>query len=627
MKPLLIAQSMTDIDDKFILGSMPPPLVPAEKPPRFRFKAPLLIFGSVAAAFSVLLTVSLIVSLVNLGSLNPFAPPNDTEETTVTSEDTEAEQTTESETEPEPEAPTVFSEGLAFQQNPDGTYLVAGIGTCKDSDVAIPPTYEGYPVVGIDEGAFYENSQLTSIYVPGSVTYIGTKAFYKCPALTSVTLAEGVTEIDIMAFYRCPALTSVSLPNSIRNISTSVFSECPALQVNTYDHANYLGNRSNPYIALISCPRIGFSSCEVHENTRVIAGGAFDGCNNLTSISIPNGVISVGFDAFDSCDNLNYNTYDSVRYLGNEENPYVVLTKATSTGITSCSIPEGTRVIMPGAFQSCTKMVSVTIPDGVVFIGKSAFYHCYKLKSVVIPKGVTEIRDSTFYYCTEMTSVTIPDGVTGIGNNAFQNCAIRSISLPDSLTHIGEAAFKESSLEYITLPSSVTSVGNFAFAECSGLSSVTLSENLSVLSESMFYYCVGLTNITIPEGVTRLGMHAFEFCVNLSYVTLPQSLRSIDNGVFRYCSALGSIVIPEGVTSLGQIDVTGFGVFSDCSNLAAVYLPKSLTSISYAPFGSCEKLTRVYYAGSEEEWSSIDKGTMWDACFPLGATLYYNSEP
>ena len=170
MKPLLIAEKMTDIDEKFILGSMPPPLAIAAKPSRSKRKAPLLIFGSFAAALSGVLTVGLIVAFITMGDLNPFAPPADTEETTATSEDTETEHTSDSEA--ETEAPLVYSEGLAFETQPDGTCHVSGMGDCKDTVLVIPPNHEGMPVTAIKGSAFSKCTELTSVIVPDGVTYI-----------------------------------------------------------------------------------------------------------------------------------------------------------------------------------------------------------------------------------------------------------------------------------------------------------------------------------------------------------------------------------------------------------------------------------------------------------------------
>lgn len=626
MKPLLIAQSMTDIDERFILGSMPPPMIlPTETPARAKRRSPLVIFGSIAAALSGVLTVGLVVALLNMWNLNPFTPPDTTTSEDTSAEDTETETVTEAET--EPEAPTVFSEGLDFALHHSGGYVVMGMGACKDADVVIPPTHEGVPVVGINEYAFYENLQLTSVYVPGSVIEIGTNAFTKCKNLIAVTLAEGVSEIGTLAFSGCTALTSITIPNSLTYVNSPAFQDCKALEYTIYDQAKYLGNAKNPHVLLVSCLNRDITACEAHENTRVIAGSAFDRCTKLASITVPDSIVSAGQNAFKGCDGLTYNSKSSALFLGNTENPFVILVSAASTDISGCDIPEGTRVIMPYAFKDCNRMTGVSIPDTVVFIGNSAFYRCEWLNAVSIPAGVTKIRASTFFYCIQMSEVRLPESLTVIEDKAFEDSGVSSIRFPEGLTYIGDAAFKSTWLAQVSLPDSVTFVGEHAFAECGKLTSLKLSAGLSSISAYTFRQCSGLTHAEIPEGVEAIGMHAFESCTSLTSVTFPSSLRRIDNGAFLNCSALTAVTIPEGVTHLGQNDVSGRGVFEDCAKLTAVYLPRSLTFISHGPFGDCTNLESVCYAGSEDEWKTVDTGDAWDACFPLGATLHFNSTP
>ena len=127
--------------------------------------------------------------------------------------------------------------------------------------------------------------------------------------------------------------------------------------------------------------------------------GAFSGCSGLTSITIPDGVTSIGNYAFSGCKNLKYNEYDNALYLGNENNPYLALIKAKTTDITSCTINKKCKVLSNYAFSAFSKLTSITIPDSVTNIGGAAFYNCSGLMSVTIGNGVTSIGDSAFRGC------------------------------------------------------------------------------------------------------------------------------------------------------------------------------------------------------------------------------------
>ena len=640
MKPILIAQKMTEIDERFILGSMPPATA-APKAPRFPALSQFLNSGVGAAVISGVVALGVLVAIVMAGRIEPVTPPVTTDQPPLLTEDSESETPAETETKPE----LAYSQGLEYTKNSEGFYIVSGMGTCKDTDIVIPPTYEDQTVIGIDsffafrsnatitsviipstitrieDGTFRDCTALTSVTLPDTMTEIGTSAFKNCSALTSIVIPDTVIQIGDSAFKNCTALTSVSLSNGIRSIGSNVFFGCSQLEYNKHDNANYLGNEQNPFLAFIRLPSSLRTSCEVHESTKLIADNAFSSCESLTSLTLPDGLEFFGTNYFDNSPNLTYNTYKNAQYLGNESNPYVLLVKATDTSIATCEIPETTKLINHHAFSKC-KLRKIVIPESVIFIGRAAFYQCSQLTDAVILGNVDVIRNDTFYYCTKLTSVTIPDSVIRIEDRAFENSALKSITLPDGLTHIGDEAFRDSHLESIILPDSVTSVGGHAFAECSALTSVNLSKNLSALSPSMFYYCIGLTSVSIPEGVTIIGMHAFDFCIYLNNVTFPSSLRNIENGTFNYCLELQTVIIPEGVTTLGQKDVTGTDVFQGCANLTTVYLPKSITSMG-SLFTHCEKLTNVYYAGSEEEWNNISK----DVRFPKGATIHFNHTP
>ena len=184
-----------------------------------------------------------------------------------------------------------------------------------------------------------------------------------------------------------------------------MFSGCDNLQYNEYSNALYLGNASNPYVALIKAKNTSITTCTINSNTKVIANYAFSNCSKLTSVTIPDSVTTIGSSAFSGCSKLQYNEYDNALYLGNESNPYLALIKAKSTTITTCTINSNTKVIAGSAFYGCSKLTSVTIGNSVTSIGERAFYNCAHLTSVTIPGTVTPIGDSAFNYCTKLNTI------------------------------------------------------------------------------------------------------------------------------------------------------------------------------------------------------------------------------
>ena len=363
---------------------------------------------------------------------------------------------------------------------PDSVTSIGGaafLGCTGLTSVTIP---DG--VTSIDSSAFEGCTGLTSVIIPDSVESIGASAFSYCTGLISVTIGEGVTSMEADVFFGCSSLTSVTIGTGVTSIKYGAFDYCSGLTSIYYtgDIASWLGKSwqgnvmssgrtlyldGNKVEGEIIIPdgvtaipsyafayQTGITSITIPDSVTSIGEMAFRDCSSLTSVTIPDGVTSIGDYAFSGCSSLEYNQYNNALYLGNENNPYLVLIKAVDTGVTSCEINGSTRIIHASAFYGCSGLTSVTIPDSVTSIGDYAFYYCIGLTSVTIGEDVTSIGNYAFRNCSSLTSVTIGDSVTSIGESAFEGC---------------------SSLTSVTIPDSVTSIGNYAFEGCSSLTSVT----------------------------------------------------------------------------------------------------------------------------------------------------------
>ncbi len=248
----------------------------------------------------------------------------------------------------------------------DGKATVTGCQTSAEGHIAVPATLGGYPV-----------------------TAIGANAFENCSKLEVITLSEGITTIEANAFHNCTALTKLNVPESIVYIDSSAFSNCNSLTYNEYGNGKYLGNSKDRYIVFVRVIAKNNTSCEIHENTKVIFANAFFEC-----------------------------------------------------GVTGVTLPEGVRTIGEKAFFQCNRLSSIVIPNSVTAIHTQAFGNCRALKNVTLPSGITAIANKVFSQCKSLTGITIPDGVTSIGKDAFAYCNyLADIVLPKSLTTIGQSAF------------------------------------------------------------------------------------------------------------------------------------------------------------------------------------------
>ncbi len=247
----------------------------------------------------------------------------------------------ETETEPEitdEEPEDGWSEGLAYTketQNGKTVYVVSGIGECTDTELYIPPTYNGYRVVAIGERAFMDNVTLVSVDLPSTIEQIDYHGFYGCVQLEKITLSENLTGIGQGAFMNCSELFSVTIPEKVKSIEDYAFAYCYDLE------------------------SVSFSG-QVEE----IGSYAFSSCYSLSKIVFPQSVTSIGRHAL------------------------------SQTPITEFAVPENTSIIVSATFYNCMQMKSVTIHGGVTEIEDGAFLSCDVLQTVYY-YGTVEEWNST----------------------------------------------------------------------------------------------------------------------------------------------------------------------------------------------------------------------------------------
>lgn len=314
-----------------------------------------------------------------------------------------------------------------------------------------------------------------------------------------------------------------------------------------------------------------------------IGDNAFENCETLTDIMIPETVETIGDYAFAGCTSLG-------AYIPHASKTSKAPAKTPSrSGETTIVIPEGVTSIGDYAFKDCESLTSIIIPDSVTSIGDGAFERCTNLSDIDIPDSVTDLGVNVFNGCSGITSVTIPDGVTSIDDYAFAGCSnLTEVIIPESVTSIGKFAFKEcSNLTSIILPANVTTIGESAFEDCENLVSINIPSGIKRIERKTFAACHALPSINFPDGVEYIGPSAFDCCWVLGNVSLPSSVTDICNAAFASCHAFTSFTIPPQVTYVSD------DLLSNCDHLSSVDIHEGVEIIEYGAFYHCSSLTEI----------------------------------
>ena len=400
----------------------------------------------------------------------------------------------------------VISETDKTCQVGSGNSYEPAISTRYSGSVTVPSTANGYTVVGIGNYSLcYSSSNLSSINLPNSITYIGNSAFNGCSSLTSINLPNSVTEIGERAFYGCTGMKSLELPSNLTSIGKYAFYSCRSLaSIIIPNFVTEIGERT-----FADC--ISLASIKLSNSLKKIQDGAFSECVKLEEIEIPNSVTSIG----------------------------------------------------SGALASCTSLSRVVIPNSVSSLGKyGVFNGCSSLKEVILSNRIKTIPELTFSGCSSLEIITLPNSVTTFGNRAFAFCTnLASVSMPNSLISIGEKVFQEcSSLTSITIPKTVTSIGKHAFLGCTNLNVVKSEIQMpsqctmgayvfeSIGNNRVLYVPHGTKDLylAIPEWKYYFGSNIIEESTsyNLTIVSIGNGSASYNGSTIR--STTSSFMVNEG---------------------------------------------------------------------------------
>ena len=440
------------------------------------------------------------------------------------------------------------------------------------------------------------------------------------------------------------------------------FSKDLIRQINNALHQVYHTYVYDVLIGLDLSEVTGLTSIEyTKDGVNTYTERAFYGCQNLSSIVLPNTITGIGRGAFYDCQKLKSITIgDAVTYIGEEcFGGCYSLEEMTLPFVGTTGTPEDYSkeylfgyIFGSKYFTGATKITQNFKPTASS--GYSASYYIPdSIKKVTVLGG--KISYGAFYGCTKLNTIILGDGVTGVSTYAFYNCSgIKNLSLGNGITYIGEKAFYNcTGLTEVVVGDSVTSIGAGAFSGCSSLKEITIpfvggSKNAQTASSStVFGYIFGSTSYTggtatkqtysstvsstsgtatnyIPDVLRKVTVTggkilygAFHSCTRLTSIILSEDIDTIDDYAFYSCAYITEMSIGDNVKRLGECAFYGcnritnlslgnglehidYGCFWGCIGLESVTLPPNIKKIGKYAFKECSNLAEVTFANTDD---------------------------
>ena len=317
----------------------------------------------------------------------------------------------------------------------------------------------------------------------------------------------------------------------------------------------------------------------IPEGVISIGDSAFRGWSEITSVTLPESLESVGYLAFYGCTNLqdvyvtNVAVWCKISFDGSYSNPLEYAQNLYVNGelLTDLVIPDGVTSIGDYAFDNYSKLTSVTFGSDVTSIGDRAFFNCGNLTSLTIPRSVTSIGEWAFAMCPNLESIVVEEG-----NPVYysvDNCLI------DAVTKTLVLGCNNS---VIPDDGSITSIGEYAFAYCAQLEEVTIPEGVTSIEEGAFGECSALVSVSLPDSLVSIGQAAFYNCTKLESVVIGENVQCIDMGAFYNCT---------GLTDIRFQDASGWVVFEHENDISGIEISSTVLS---DPAKAVEFLTDIY---------------------------------
>jgi hypothetical protein len=501
-----------------------------------------------------------------------------------------------------------------------GDYAFAGTGL---TSLELP---QG--VTQISGHAFDGCAQLTDIEIPAAVTSIGEKAFYNCSGLKEIT-CNAVTPptCGTDAFYGVPSSTNFHVPSESEEAykNTAPWKNFNVIAIPVpYGTCgdNITWNVTDSVLTISGTGAMDCSAPWTFYNTSikslVIEEGvtqlgpveSYNGCTNLSTVTLSSTVTDFGYASFQQCtaltsfevadDNPAFCAIDGVLF---SKDKTVLVQYPVGHPRAEYIIPATVDSIGTLAFSGCTNLTSVTIPESVTKIGQLAFYNCTGLKTIICEASTPPVCSEFCYF----TDFCFPWCFEGVDKESaivhVQKGAIEAYQAAEEWS-----AFKNIQASPLIGQGICGAEGNNLIWKLmnDGVLTISGTGDMADNVSSWIPFRADILSVVIEDGATGIGDEAFADCANLLSVTVPNSVTRIGSSAFSGCVKLSDFIIPARVTTIGKY------AFSGCAALTTMEIPDRVTQIGEKAFNNCSGLTSISCIGAPaacgaECFAGVDK--------------------
>ena len=460
----------------------------------------------------------------------------------------------------------------------------------------------------------------------------------------SVSIPSNVHTICANVFYGAQYLYMIEIPTNVTHMETDAFEGFSSLDTVCYkgtleqwNNIKFDSVTSTPmFVASHFC--IYDSNNEYYEVTDIVLSNdvttinphVFSGFENIVNVYIPSSCTSIETFAFSDSlfENLYFDSNSKLTTIKDHAFNQCEYLKAVN-------LPNGLKTVESFAFEWCKKMETLVLPSSLTTIERGAFSDCYSLQEVSIPNGIKTLTETSFSNCTSLLSVEIPNSVTKIEGFAFAGCLnLRTLDIPSSCTFIGSHAFSRCNMLYsVKIPSSVSTIQLNAFGECGSavfycqakskpsswdinwydgfvpvywnksVNDILLKNGVEYIVQNgnaIVSSCIGtVEDVVIEKTVTiknvnytvvAVGAYSFDCREEIKSVIIPNSVKTLRENAF-FCASIDWIVIPDSVTTIEDSALDGLyfvDIFCEAKSQPTTW-----------PSEWCNSLSNVYW---KDQW-------------------------